>query len=57
LRLSTSASILTIILIPLGIAVLAFDHEWARNILRKVRDWLNGARESHERRQKGNNKS
>ena len=51
--LFTSATILTIVLIPLGIAVLAFDHEWARNILRRVRDFLNGARKSHEARPKG----
>jgi len=50
--LMASAAILTIILIPLGIAVLAFDYEWARNILRRVRDFLNNTREKVEARQK-----
>jgi len=55
--LMSSAAILTIILIPLGIAVLAFDYEWARNILRRVRDFLNNTRDKHERRQKDTSES
>ncbi len=46
--LFSSATILTIILIPLGIVVLAFDHAWARSILRCVRDWLNRIRARFE---------
>ena len=55
--LFTSAALLTIILIPLGIVVLAFDHAWARNILRKVRDFLNGARLRFEARRNDRQKS
>lgn len=45
--------IFTILFIPLGIAVLAFDHEWARNILRRTRDFLTRARQRHEARRAG----
>lgn len=45
--------VLSFLLIPIGIAVLAFDHEWARNILRKVRDWLSQARNRHEAKKAG----
>ncbi len=48
--LFASGAILTIILIPLGIVVLAYDYEWARNILRRVRDWLNGARKRSDKK-------
>ena len=48
--LFASGAILTIILIPLGIVILAFDYEWARNILRRVRGWLNGARERSDKK-------
>ncbi len=55
--LFTSAAILTIILIPLGIVVLAFDYAWARKILRGVRDFLNNTRQKHERRRNNHQKS
>ncbi len=48
--LFASGAILTIVLIPLGIVVLAYDYEWARNILRRVRDWLNGARKRSDKK-------
>jgi len=48
--LFASGAILTIILIPLGIVVLAYDYEWARNILRRFRDWLNGVRDRSEKK-------
>lgn len=43
--LFTSVGLLTIILIPLGIIVLAYDYEWARNFLRKTRDFLSTLRD------------
>lgn len=46
--LFSSAALITIILIPLGIIVLAYDYEWARNALRKVRDFLSNMREKQE---------
>ena len=48
--LFASGAILTIVLIPLGIVVLAYDYEWARNLLRRVRDWLGGARERSDKK-------
>ena len=48
--LFASGAILTIVLIPLGIVVLAYDYEWARNILRRVRGWLNGARKRSDKK-------
>lgn len=50
LGLVSSAALLTVIFIPLGIAILAFDYEWARNILRWVRDTLTALREKFENR-------
>ncbi len=50
--LFTSAGILTVILIPIGIVVLAYDYEWARNLLRKTRDFLSKTRDNHEAREK-----
>ncbi len=46
--LFSSAAIFTIILIPLGVIVLAYDYEWARNLLRKVRDLLSSMRKSSD---------
>jgi len=45
--------ILTILFIPIGIAVLAFDHEWARRVLRKTRDFLHRARQRSDARRSG----
>jgi len=55
--LFSSAAIFTIVLIPLGIIVLAYDYEWARNLLRKVRDGLSSMRSSSEAREKPKSKS
>ena len=54
--LFSSAAILTIILIPLGIVVLAFDHAWARKILKGVRDGLNRMRRHFEAEETKTNK-
>ena len=45
--------ILSFLLIPIGIAVLAFDHEWARKVLRSVRDFLTRMRQRHEAKRAG----
>jgi len=42
--------ILSFLLIPIGIAILAFDHEWARKVLRSVRDFLTRMRQRYEAR-------
>ena len=45
--------IFTVLFIPVGIAILAFDHEWARNILRRVRDFLHRARQRSDAKRAG----
>ncbi|MHA1543784.1 MAG: PGPGW domain-containing protein [Alphaproteobacteria bacterium] len=55
--LFASAAIFTIVLIPLGVVVLAYDYEWARNLLRKVRDGLTSMRKSSDTREKPASKS
>lgn len=45
--------VLSFLLIPIGIAILALDHEWARKILRAVRDWLTRARARHDAKKAG----
>lgn len=55
--LFSSAAIFTIVLIPLGVIILAYDYEWARNLLRKVRDGLSSMRSSAEAREKPKSKS
>jgi len=48
--LFASAALFTIVLIPLGIIVLAYDYEWARNALRNFRDFLNSIRDKSDSR-------
>ena len=55
--LFASVGIFTIVLIPLGIVVLAYDYEWARNALRTVRDWLSRTREKNDARARSKSKS
>jgi len=55
--LFASAAIFTIVLIPLGIVILAYDYEWARNCLRKVRDGLSSLRGRTEAREKSKSKT
>lgn len=45
--------VFTILFIPVGIAILAFDHEWARNWLRKTRDFLHRARQRSDAKRAG----
>ncbi len=54
--LFSSAAIFTIVLIPLGIVTLAYDYEWARNLLRKVRDGLSSMGRRSEARGKSSSK-
>lgn len=42
--------VLSFLLIPIGIAILAFDHEWARGVLRSVRDFLTRIRQRSDAR-------
>lgn len=54
--LFASVAIFTIILIPLGIIILAYDYEWARNLLRKIRDGLSSMGRRSEAREKSSSK-
>lgn len=55
--LFTSVGLITIVLIPLGIIILAYDYEWARNLLRKTRDFLNSLRSRQESTAKARRKT